>query len=727
MPVVAAPLTDAAAAGTAPPVGLRHRRLVKVVLGLAVALALAAAAGQWAASRETATLADGMRRTIEVHVLGLRGAAQRYSYLPATVAQQPDVLAALRHPADPGLLARANRYLEDVSHRAGADALYVMDADGLTLAASNWNEPQSFIGHNYANRPYFSDARAGRSGLFYGVGQTTGVPGLFMSAPVRVDGQVLGVVAVKVSLSSIAAAWAAARDPIVVTDERGIVVLSSVPGWAYRATRPLTAADETFLCHHQQYGPCGSVKPLDWQAEPAPGEAGYLVRAPAEGGPRHWLALDEALPDLGWTLTVLGDTTSVRDARRTAWALALLALAAAVLTGMYARLRERRLRELRSAGVELERRVAERTAELHEAHAFRKAMEDSLLVGMRARDLEGRILYANRAFCRMLGLREDEVVGTMPPYRFWHPDEIDRQWQLHNAALSGQAPLSGTEHRFRHGEGHDVWAMVYTAPLIDGQGSHTGWMSSVVDITAAKRAEERQRLQNEQLQHAARLASVGEMASTLAHELNQPLAAMSNYAGAARSFAAQQQGAALAECLDGLQAQAARARDILQRLRDMVRKRSTVFGPVALNEVVHNVLALMQPELRRHAVRVQTRLEPALPAVHADRILIEQVLVNLLLNAIQAMAGVPAAQRAVEAQTCAVGDHVRLSVADHGPGVPPHAAGQLFESFFTTKPEGLGLGLNICRSIVESHGGQIAFAPRDGGGAVFSIDLPARR
>ncbi len=727
MPAAVAPLTDAAAAPAVPAAGVRSRRVMWAALGLALVLALVAAAGEWAARRETETLADAMRRSIEVHVLGLRGAAQRYSYLPATVAQQPEVLAALLHPTDPARLARANRYLEDISRRAGADALYLMNADGLTLAASNWNDPQSFVGHNYANRPYFIDARAGRSGLFYGVGQTTGVPGLFMSAPLRVEGQVLGVVAVKVSLGSIAAAWAAARDPIVVTDARGIVVLGSVPGWAYRATRPLSADDEAFLCRHQQYGPCGSVRPLAWQAEPTPGEAGYTLRAAIDGRPRQWLALDEALPDLGWTLTALADTGAVRDARRVAWALAALAIAAAVLAGLYAQLRERRLRELRSAGAELESRVAARTGELQEAHAFRQAMEDSLLVGMRARDLDGRIIYANRAFCRMLGLHEDEVVGAMPPYRFWHPEEIERQWQLHKAALSGQAPLSGTEHRFRHSDGHDVWAMVYTAALIDGQGRHTGWMSSVVDITAAKRADERQRLQNEQLQHAARLASVGEMASTLAHELNQPLMAMSNYAGAARSFAAQHQGEALAECLDGLQAQARRARDILQRLREMVRKRSTVFAPVALNEVVHNVLALMQPELRRHAVRVSTRLEATLPPVHADRILIEQVLVNLLLNALQALDGVPAAQRIVEVETGRSGERVRLSVADHGTGVPQSAAGQLFESFFTTKPDGLGLGLNICRSIVESHGGQIDFAPRGGGGAVFSVELPACR
>jgi len=705
----------------------RRPRLAIWALGICAGLALVWAAGQGAARRETAALTDAMQRSIEVHAVGLRGATARYSYLPATVAQHPDVPALLLNPQDPARIERANRLLEGVNRRADADALYLMDADGLTLAASNWNGAQSFVGHVYANRPYFIDARAGRSGLFYGVGQTTGVPGLFISTPVRHDGRVIGVVAVKLSLKAITTAWAQARDPIVVTDERGIVVIGSVPAWNYRATRPLSADDERWLCVHQVYGPCGSVKPVNWQVQRSAGDPAYRLRATLDGRAREWLALDEVMPELGWTLTVMSDTAPIAFARRTAWALAALALAALLMATLYWRLRERRLRELRQTGAELERRVAQRTGELQEAHAFRQAMEDSLIVGMRARDLEGRIIYANRAFCDMLGLREDEVVGAMPPYSFWHPDEIERQWELHNAAISGRAPRTGTEHRFRHRDGYDVHAMVYTAPLIDGQGRHTGWMSSVVDITAAKRAEERQRQQNEQLQHAARLASVGEMASTLAHELNQPLMAMSSFAGAARAFSAQGKADALADCLDGLRTQAQRAREIIDRVREMARRRSTVFAPVALNEVVRNVLALVGPELRRHQVTVTTALDDSVPPLAGDRILLEQVLVNLLLNAMQALDAVAPAQRQIEVAAMRDDGCVKLSVTDSGPGVTAAAAERLFEAFNTTRPQGLGLGLSICRTIVESHGGRISHAARDGGGASFSVQLPIEK
>jgi len=217
------------------------------------------------------------------------------------------------------------------------------------------------------------------------------------------------------------------------------------------------------------------------------------------------------------------------------------------------------------------------------------------------------------------------------------------------------------------------------------------------------------------------------MASTLAHELNQPLMAMSSFAGAAHAFSAQGKADALAECLDGLRTQAQRAREIIDRVREMARRRSTVFAPVALNDVVRNVLALVGPELRRHQVSVDTALTDDPPPVAGDRILLEQVLLNLVLNAIQALDAVAPALRQIEVATMRVDSCMKLSVADRGPGVPAAAAGRLFEPFNTTRPQGLGLGLSICRTIVESHGGRIVHSARDGGGAVFSVELPIEK
>jgi len=394
-----------------------------------------------------------------------------------------------------------------------------------------------------------------------------------------------------------------------------------------------------------------------------------------------------------------------------------------LLGGLYWQLRERRFAEQRDARRDLEQRVRERTRALDEAHAFRKAMEDSLLVGMRARNLEGRIIYVNPAFCEMVGYGADELLGRLPPYPYWHPDDVAQHWRHNDTMLSGQADLSGFESRLRHRDGHDVITMVYTARLIDAGGQHSGWMSSVVDITAQKRAELRQRENDEQLQHAQRLASLGEMASTLAHELNQPLMALSNFASAAKAFAEQGNQALLADSLDETVAQAQRSAEIVRRIRGFVRQRTAGAEDCAVSALVANALALLQGEMRLRQVRAEVRIPPALPTVRGDRVLLEQVLLNLLSNSLQAMQATPPEQRTVEVEAEVVEGRVHIRVADRGPGIDAALAEQVFAPFFTTKTGGLGLGLNICRTIVEAHRGRLSFADRAGGGTVFTLEL----
>ncbi|XAH26356.1 PAS domain S-box protein [Xylophilus sp. GW821-FHT01B05] len=691
---------------------------------IAAALLLIAAAGQWAARREAGLQADSIRRAMEVHALGLRDAAAKYSYLPVIAGQHPDVLAALAHPQDAALRQRANQYIEEVNRRAGSEALYLSNLQGLTLAASNWATPQSFVGESYANRPYVIDALAGRSGLFYGVGQTTGAPGLFLSAPVRADsGAVLGVVTAKVSLHPLQEAWAFVRDPLLLTDAHGIVFLGSVPGWMYQATRALSAADLAAVQRHQQYGAHHDFPQLPWAVERSADAPGYLVRTRIDGRPRRFLALDEPLPELGWTLTVMADYTAVEHAREAAWMLGLLCAGVLLLGGLYWQLRERRFAEQRDARRDLELRVRERTHALDEAHAFRKAMEDSLLVGMRARDREGRIIYVNPAFCAMTGYGADELLGKLPPYPYWHPNDVTEHWRHYQAMISGQPARSGFESRLRHRDGREVITMVYTAPLIDADGQHSGWMSSVVDITEQKRAELRQRQNDEQLQHAQRLASLGEMASTLAHELNQPLMALTNFASAAKAFAEQGNQALLASSLDETMAQAQRSAEIVRRIRGFVRQSTVGAEDCAVAALVANVLALLRGEMRAQQARAVVRVPASLPSVRGDRVLLEQVLLNLLSNSLQAMQATPPEQRVVEVEAELCEGRMHLRVADRGTGIDAALAEQVYAPFFTTKAGGLGLGLNICRTIVEAHRGRLSFANRAGGGTVFTLEL----
>ncbi len=691
---------------------------------LAGALVLIVATGNWAGERELQAKMAALRQATAAHVLGLRGLVEKHDFLPHATARHPDVRALLRDPGDPALRARVNAYFADLQKTTGAAALFLIDRTGLTLAASNWNAPSSFIGHSYRRRPYFEDALEGRRGLFFGLGLTTGQSGLFIAEPVRMGSDVLGVMVVKISLEPLEGTWRRGANPVALRDSRGIVFLSGVPEWLFHSIGPVSAADLKWVVEHGQYGNRDHFNVLPWKTAPSEAAPGFTMRATVNGRKMEWLALDTPLPELGWTVTVTEDMREVRQARRLALALATLAAALLLLGVLYWRLRERRYAEQQSARIELERRVEERTRDLQEAHAFRKAMEDSLLIGMRARDPEGTIIYVNPALCAMVGYGPEELLGCRPPYPYWHPDDLAKQARESDEALQGRAAPHGFESRIRHKDGRDVITMVYTAPLIDAQGVHRGWMSSVLDITDQKQAEARQRDQELRLQRSARLASAGEMASTLAHELNQPLMALSNFAMAARALVARGEPELLTGALDEIVEQSARASEIVKRVRAMINPQRADYCNFTIDDVLAHAGTLLKPELDRHGMTLRLALADTGVQVRGDRVLLEQVLVNLIHNAMQAMQELPRQRRRIVLGSERVSQGVRIAVTDQGPGIAGDQLEQIFAPFFTTKPDGLGLGLNICRTIVEAHGGCMAVENGTDGGAVFSFTLP---
>ena len=688
------------------------------------ALALIFAAGYFAEQRELQAKMDAVRQATAAHVLGLRGLVEKHDFLPHAAARHPDVQHLLQAPRDADLQARVNAYFADLQTTTGAAALFLIDREGLTIASSNWNLPSSFVGESYRQRPYFEDAIEGRRGLFFGLGLTTGQSGLFIAEPVRSGITITGVMVVKISLDPLEQTWRHGANPVLLRDSRGVVFLSGVPEWLFQSVIPVSASDAAWIADHGQYGTRRRFDVLPWTIRVRDDVPGFVLRTSIDGRTRDYLALDTPLPGLDWTLTVAEDMREVREARRLALALGTLAVALLLLGVLYWRLRERRYAEQQSARLELEHRVEERTHDLQQAHAFRKAMEDSLLVGMRARDPEGKIIYVNPAFCAMVGYRPDELLGCRPPYPYWHPDDLEKQAKDSDDALNGRAAPHGFESRIRHKDGHDVLTMVYTAPLIDADGVHRGWMSSIVDITAQKQAEARQRDQELRLQRSARLASAGEMASTLAHELNQPLMALSNFALASRALAARGEAAMLTGALDDIVEQSRRASEIVKRVRAMINPQRADYATLVLGPVIDHVEALLKPELNGQGMLLRLMLEDPAIKVRGDKVLLEQVLVNLIHNAAQAMLDQPRHRRRIVLATCRVAQGVRISVSDQGPGVPPEQLEQIFAPFFTTKPDGLGLGLNICRTIVEAHGGAMTVANDADGGATFSFILP---
>jgi two-component system, LuxR family, sensor histidine kinase DctS len=363
---------------------------------------------------------------------------------------------------------------------------------------------------------------------------------------------------------------------------------------------------------------------------------------------------------------------------------------------------------------------------LRDSNAFRKAMEDSLLTGLRARDLDGKLVYANPAFCQMVGYAQDELVGLTAPMPYWAPEVMEETMRMHQAVIHGQAPREGYEIKFRRRNGEVFDALIYEAPLIDGEGRHVGWMGSVLDITERKRDEELQRQQQEQLQHTARLVALGEMASSLAHELNQPLGAISSYASGCinKIEAGRVAVPELGEILGKISTQSQRAGKIIRQVHDFVRKRTPRREACSVAEVVDDAVALFEPQARKAKVRIQRTIQGGLPDVMGDPTMIEQVLINLFRNASDAMEAVPESERVIEVSVAGTPGFVEVRVADHGPGIPPDKVDRLFAPFYTTKPEGLGMGLPICRSIVEFHHGRLSVEARPGGGAAFTFTLP---
>jgi two-component system, LuxR family, sensor histidine kinase DctS len=390
------------------------------------------------------------------------------------------------------------------------------------------------------------------------------------------------------------------------------------------------------------------------------------------------------------------------------------------------------------------RRRSQAEQALAEALALRRAMEDSLVTGLRARDVRGRVTYVNPAFCQMVGWPASSLIGSdAPPY--WPPEHADnyRQRQAERLTLppadSPSPQRQGFETVFVRHNGERFPVMIYEAPMFDRLGRHAGWMSAILDVSAERRMEELSRQQQERLQATARLATVGEMASLLSHELNQPLAAMASYAAGSLNLLADAPHdpdlpPLLRQALERIAEQAERAGRIIKSVHGFVRRREHAREVLAVDQLIEAVLPLVRLQARKSGTRVEVEMARPIPRVVADRTMVEQVLLNLTRNGIQAMErDTPLAARVLRLRVTpdAAARRVCFEVIDAGHGIAAEVAAQLFTPFFTTKTEGMGLGLSLCRTVVEQHGGSLDFGPAETSGAtpcpgtVFRFTLAA--
>lgn len=601
------------------------RAWIRVALRLTLALIVCVLAG-WAVrevvlARQLDLLAQQSRHHLEFYRMSLQSLLSRNESLPRVIAMEERLLALLARPADRKAQDAANNYLLDVQHGAGISAVYLMDRDGLTLAASNYQSASSYVGHNYAFRPYFQLALQGGLGRFYGVGATTGEPGYFLASPIASPHGPIGVVAVKISLGDFESALVRNGDPVLLVDANGVVFLSSVPQFKYRFLTPLEVGVMQQIGLSRQYRgqhlrPLGMSVQL--QDEP------QQIRAALHGRTADaYLAQSVQTGPEGWSIVLFSPTRQQRQNALLAGVAAGLAVAFAMSMIFFFRLNIKRYTErrqaeatLRQAHADLEKRIAERTADLTATNA-------SL----------------------------EEKIGA----------------------------LKTTETILRETRDSAV--------------------------------------------QAGKLAVLGQMAVGISHELNQPLTALHTLADNAVDLLEREDVAEVRENLGLIRQMAVRMGRIVGEVKSFTRKPALERRPVNVAGLVMQALMLVEARRRQVEAQIDTRGVSDGLRVLADPQRLEQVLVNLLLNALDALAD--SAEKRVDVSASRAGGRVRIVLRDSGCGIAETALPHLFEPFFTTKAvgQGLGLGLAISRMIASELGGSLDARNSDAGGAEFTVEL----
>jgi PAS domain S-box-containing protein len=340
---------------------------------------------------------------------------------------------------------------------------------------------------------------------------------------------------------------------------------------------------------------------------------------------------------------------------------------------------------------------------------------------------DGTIRYESPSIERILGYLSEDLIGRNV-LDFVHPEDATAAERVLKLALHNPGMPQSIELRFQHRDGS--WRVL---EVIGKRPTSPPGMDGVVvdsrDVTERKRIEAEARQHQEELSYLVRLSTMGEMAAGLAHELNQPLAAITNYAkGCARRIATGVgKPAEIVPALDKIAAQAMRAGDIIRRLRSLLRKGEVRQELVDVNELVREVARLLDAEAREHAVRLRLDLAPEVPQVCVDAIQVEQVLVNLVRNGLEALSGVEGEARELLLQTTGTDDTLEVAVSDNGEGLSTDIAEKMFDPLFSTKSGSLGMGLSISRSIVEAHGGRLWVTANPGRGTTFRFTLPLHK
>ena len=572
-------------------------------------------------SRSLGTLQTLTGQHMEFYRLSLESLLTRNESIPKLVAQEEKLSKLLLQPGDSSLQKEANGYLRDIQGISDIAAAYLIDADGLTLASSNFGEATSYVGKNYRVRPYFRDAMQGKLGRFFGIGLTTGLPGYFLAAPVEVKGLRLGVSAIKVSLQSFESALNKGGEIVLLADASGVIFLTSVEKWRYRTLTQLGEDASEHLRTTRTYNNL-RLLPLETSLKLQEGVSMAKIALPLDE-PRDYMLQTKKVGHLGWTMVVLANTKQEYQSAISAGVAAGFATAFLFFIVTHFQLNAKRYQErrqaeaaLRLAHLELERRIEERTTDL---------------------------------------------VAT-------------------NVSLEEK-------------------------------------------IAALKMTESILRETRDNAVQAGKLAVLGQMSAGISHEINQPLTALHTLTDNAVNLLERGRLPEVRENLGFIRQMADRMGRIVTEIKTFARKSPAELQKMRVADAIDQAVMLVEPRRRQVDALIEVAPFPQEWQVSADPVRLEQVLVNLLRNALDAVAELPVRRVTVAVLHQETG--VEIAIRDTGPGIADEVFPQLFEPFFTTKSagQGLGLGLAISRMIITELGGRLDAGNPDGGGAEFTIVL----
>ncbi|HEV7291750.1 MAG TPA: ATP-binding protein [Devosia sp.] len=567
------------------------------------------------AIRDTEELAQ---RRLALFDRTLEAIIERYHYLPAAISQARESRAALENPDDPAAVEAANGYLSKINETAGAGEIFLMNAEGHVVAASNWWTLTSLVGTDYAFRPYFADAMAMGRANYYAFGISTSVPGYFLSQ--RVDGPngPIGVAVTKINLGEIEANWWRSGELIAIADLNDVVILSTRPDWRYRPLRTIRPDRAEIVSADQRYGENGidntGILVDRWPSRGT--EFAYIdSKDPEASG--YFLVEEMRLPKHDWRILSFSPAGPLNASAAIAASAAALGWTALLLIATLLVQRQQAVAQRLADHEQLEQRVAERTEDLY----------------------------------------------------------------ITNEALRAE-------------------------------------------IAERIRAENAEREAQQSLVQAAKLASLGQALAGVAHEVSQPVSALATYIASARLVAAQRQDRDIVGILSSMDKVVDRLSSLTSHLKTFARKETRIDATAEIGSVIANALDLVDHKLKAFGVDVEYRRHRGPLLVRGNPIHLEQVLINLLSNAADAMEHTPVRVLSIGIATGGAGAEV--SIADTGAGIPQAELESLFDPFYTTKQagRGLGLGLSISYGLVRDIGGAITVSSRPGKGSTFTVRLP---